>query len=103
MVDSVQGADLFASVVGEGGKGMIITAHKIGEKTSYNLWEKNAKGEEKRLMVEQVKQGEPDTETFLDILAEMYISMPQNEGIEQLLEEVSSRLEEGRGRVVQKT
>ena len=53
-IDSSKDADFFVSAIGEGGAGLIITAHRIGTSTSYGLWKTKPDEEDSRIIKESL-------------------------------------------------
>lgn len=90
-IKSPEDTNLFASIVGEHG-GYIITAHRIGNNTYYNLWERKEDGTNERVSVEEKRKGLPEREVFRDILIEIIFSTPDNPSLRRLLEAVTQDL-----------
>jgi len=93
LISSPKNPDLFVSDIGEGGAGFIMTAHCIGTSTSYGLWKTKPDGENSRITKEDLRPGTPEWSIFRDLLAEAYISMPQNKAIERLLDQVNLEID----------
>ena len=93
LVNSLENADLSVSDMGEEGTRLTMTAHRIGTATLYNLWRTTPDGTESRIMREYLQLGNPELDVFRDLLAELYVSTPQNRAVEQLLGQVNLEID----------
>ena len=91
LVDSISNADVLLSTNTQEGGALIITAHRIGGKTSYNVWERRPGGTPQRITMEERRKGRPKLENFRGMLTRVYVSRPEYQEVEELIEEVSKK------------